>query len=388
MPWHCPERRRAAPWVPLGRHRVPARRQTSCLPTGNMLILRRRTAIFVATLCWVVAYGAPVAAGEPSGPPANLRAEPPAAGAALRAEVDRGQAVVVWEGGRALGRIDRGAVETSGVLGQYRITEFREALADVGRRRVLLSVRYGAPGAVNGPVAILQADPDGRNLATLFTWEGREARGLALSPDGRLLAFVVPWEISTCERLAWPLLLDLARPRDPEVWLPATLFLRDEEGELPHFHVVRWREDGTLEIGNRPITPSPECRALPPRDLAFDPQTRWFKPPVPSALELRLRAGQALQGFFEAVAKGDVGGAYERLSPAAQRQMPMETFRERFARRPPAFTNGVRADDNRVTFRFLTHDQQAYYFYTLIPIGGTWRIAAIRERPTSSPWPD
>jgi hypothetical protein len=336
----------------------------------------------LAALIWGVGGGMARSA-TPAEPPAareSLRAEPPAARESLRAEVDRGRSVVVWEGGRVLGRIDGAAVEASGVLGQYRITEFREALADVGRRRVLLSVRYGAPGAINGPVAILQADPDGRNPGILFIGEGREARGLALSPDGRLLAFVAPWEISPCERLAWPLLLDLTRPRDPEVWLPATLFLRDEEGELPYFHVVRWREDGTLEIGNRPITPSPECRALPPRDLAFDPQTRWFKTPIPSALELRLRAGQALQGFFEAVARGDVGDAYERLSPAAQRQMSREAFGERFTRRPPAFTNGVRADDNRVTFRFLTHDQQTYYFYTL--------IAAIRERPTSAPWPD
>ena len=80
--------------------------------------------------------------------------------------------------------------------------------------------------------------------------------------------------------------------------------------------------------------------------------------------------------------------AHERLTPAAQRQWPVETLRERFARRPPAFTNGVRADDNRVTFRFLTHTQEAYYFYTLIPMGGIWRLSAIRERPTSAPWPD
>ncbi len=84
----------------------------------------------------------------------------------------------------------------------------------------------------------------------------------------------------------------------------------------------------------------------------------------------------------------DLAAAYERLSPAAQRQMPMETFRERFRRRPPAFTNGVRGDDNRVTFRFLTQNQETYVFYTLIPMGGTWRISAVRERPTSSPWPD
>jgi hypothetical protein len=229
---------------------------------------------------------------------------------------------------------------------------------------------------------------DARNLARLYAGEGRELRDLALSPDGRFLAAVLTWQISGCESLAWPVLLDLGRPRDPEVWLPASLYLQEDQGELPYFHEVRWREDGLLGIVNRPITPAPACRPLPSREVVFDPQTRWFTNPIPPPVELRVRVGQALQGFLEAVAAGDLAAAHERLSPAAQRQLPMETFRARFGRRPPAFTNGVRGDDNRVTFRFITNNQQTYYFYTLIPIAGAWRISAIRERPTSSPWPE
>jgi hypothetical protein len=351
---------------------------------------RIRNFLALTFLAWSLASGPPRAAGaaEPPGAAGPLRAERPAAAAALRAEVDNGQAVVVWSGEQVIGRIGREAVDASGVAGRNRVSEFGEAVADAGRRQVLFSVRYAAGGSPNGPVGILQADPDGRNLAALYSGEGREARGLALSPDRRLLAFVLTWRVSACESLAWPALMDLDRPRDPEVWLPASLFLNEDQGELPYFHEVRWREDGALAIVDRPVTPAPECRRLPSREIAFDPRTRWFKPPIPPAVDLRLRVGQVLQGFLEAVASGDVGAAYERLSPAAQRQMPLETFRERFRRRPPAFTNGVRADDNRVTFRFLTQGQETYFFYTLIPMGGAWRISAIRERPTSSAWPE
>lgn len=314
---------------------------------------------------------------------------PAGAAEGMRAEVEGGRAVVVREEGRVLGRISGEAVEASGVLGQYRVRDFGGAVADGGRRQVWFSVRYGgAPGASNGPVAVLQADADGDNLARLYAGEGRQARSLALAPGGRFLALSLAWQVSGCESLAWPVLLDLGRPRDPEVWLPASLFLQEELGELPYFHEVRWREDGALAILNQPMTPSPACRKLPAREIGFDPQTRWFKNPVPPQVELRVRVGQLLQGFLEALAAGDLAAAYERLSPAAQRQMPMETFRARFGRRPPAFTNGVKADDNRVTFRFMNHSQDTYYFYTLIPLGGTWRISAIRERPTSSPWPD
>ena len=316
------------------------------------------------------------------------RAEPATVAAPPRAEVDAGRAVLVWQGEKVVGRIGREAVDASGVTGRNRVAEFAEAVADAGRRRVLFSVRYAAGGSPNGPVGLLQADLDGRNLATLYSGEGREARGLTLTSDGRLLAFVLTWQVSPCESLAWPILLDMDRPRDPEVWLPASLFLNEEQGEMPYFHEVRWHEDGTLVVANRPVTPSPECRRLPPREIAFDSRTRWFKGPVPPAVDLRVRVGRVLQEFLEAVAAGDLAAAHERLSPAAQRQMPMETFRERFRRRPQAFTNGVRADDNRVTFRFLTQNQETYYFYTLIPIGGAWRISAIRQRPTSSPWPD
>lgn len=310
------------------------------------------------------------------------------AGEPLRAEVDGGRAVMVSEDGRVLGRIDPRAVEASGILGQYRVNEFGGAVADVGRHQVLFSVRYGGLRSLNALVAILQADPDGKNLSRIYSAEGREVRSLTLSPDGRLLAGVLTWQISGCESLAWPILLDLGRLRDPEVWLPASLFLQEDQGELPYFHEVRWREDGALAILNQPITPAPACRKLSPREIAFDPQTRWFKNPIPPQFDLRLRVGEILQAFLEAVAAGDMAGAYERLSPAAQRQMPMEVFQGRFARRPRAFTNGVRADDNRVTFRFITHNQETYHFYTLIPIGGAWRISAIRDRPTSSPWPD
>jgi len=328
--------------------------------------------LFLAIGSWcALLYGTTAAAGEP-----------------LRAEVDGERAVVVLEEGKVLGRIEREAVEASGVLGQSRVSAIAAAVADGGRRQVLFSVRYGAARSANGPVAILQADLDGRNLARLYAGEGREVRGFALSPDGRLLAGVLTWRISGCESLAWPVLLDLGRPRDPEVWLPASLFLQEDQGELPSFHEVRWREDGVLAIVNQPVTPSPACRKLAPREIPFDPQARWFTGPIPPQFDLRTRVGQALQGFLEAVAGGDLTAAYERLSPALQRQMPMEPFRARFARRPQAFTNGVRGDDNRVTFRFITHNQETYYFYTLIPMGGAWRIAAIRERPTSSPWPD
>ena len=338
---------------------------------------------FLLSRGFTIPLGAVLVLGPMAG--AARAAAPPAS---LRADIDAGQAVVVRDGDRVVGRIAREAVEASGVAGRHRVLGFGEAVVDAGRRQVAFSVRYAAGGSANGPVGILQADLDGRNLAALYAAEGGEARGLALSPDRRLLAFVLTWQVSACESLAWPILMDRDRPQDPEVWLPASLFLNEDQGELPYFHEVRWREDGALTIVNRPVTPAPECRRLPAREIAFDPQTRWFAGPVPSAVDLRLRVGQVLQGFLEAVAGGDLAGAYERLSPAAQRQMPLETFRERFRRRPPAFTNGVRADDNRVTFRFLTQNQETYYFYTLIPLGGTWRIAAIRERPTSSPWPD
>ncbi len=338
----------------------------------------------MSLLLWPMVGGPSPPAGAAGAP----RAQPPAAAAPLRAEVDAGQTVLVWEGEKVVGRVAREAVNASGVAGRNRVSEFGEAVADAGRRQVLFSVRYAAGGSANGPLGVLQADLAGRNLATLYSAEGREARGLTISPDRRLLAFVLTWQVSGCESLAWPILMDLDRPRDPEVWLPASLFLNEEQGELPYFHEVRWREDGALAIVSRPVTPAPECRQLAPREIAFDPQGRWFKTPVPPALDLRLRVGMVLQGFLEAVAAGDLAAAYERLSPAAQRQMPMETFRERFRRRPQAFTNGVRADDNRVTFRFLTQNQETYYFYTLIPVAGAWRISAIRERPTSSPWPD
>lgn len=343
-----------------------------------------RNLLAIAFLLWPVVGGPCPAAGAAL----PLRAEPPAAAAPLRAEIDHGQAVVVWSGENVVGRIAREAVNASGVVGRNRAMEFGEAVADAGRHLVVFSVRYAAAGSGNGPLGVLQADLDGRNLAVLYSGEGREARGLTISADRRMLAFALTWQVSACESLAWPILMDLERPRDPEVWLPATLFLREDQGELPYFHGVRWREDGALAIVNRPVTPAPACRPLPSRELAFDPQARWFTNPVPPEFDLRLRVGRVLQGFLEAVAAGDGAGAYERLSPAAQRQMPMEVFRERFRRRPQAFTNGVRADDNRVTFRFLTQNQETYSFYTLIPMGGTWRIAAIRERPSSSPWPD